>query len=577
MKLRHLRIRHFRCIRALDWLVGSDSVCLVGPGDAGKSTLLDAIELVLSPRWNPSFDDADFHEGTHAEPIVIEATLGELPRRLLSDSHFGLRLRGLSAGGEIADEPGDDDELVITVRLQVDASLEPSWEVVTDRHPEGAPIHARERERFAATRLGAVVDRQLTWSRGSSLARLTGDAEEHAEMLADASRSARASVDVGRLPRLKAAAERVASLAMAFGVRPRSGFGPGLDAATATLGTGGLALHDGRVPLRRAGLGTRRLTTLAIQREVSQTGGIVLIDEVENGLEPFRVRRLLRELRVPTVSRRESAEGPASPEAPSRVVIMTSHSPIALGELRAEELRIVRPRGDHTVLLTPRAEAQHVLRSNAEAFLSEKVIVTEGRTELGLLRGLDEHWANTGRPPFAFRGVALADGGGNTKVAGVARVFSDLLYPTALLADSDKPIVDSEGLIKAGVLVLLWDGAVATEQRVFLDLPWEGVEEAIGLACEFVTSNLVREHVATALAVGPNDLPADVGAWRGFRAEPALRAALGKAAKAGNGWFKQVDRAAALGLLIGRHLGAAGGTDLAKKITALEDWVFRDD
>jgi hypothetical protein len=570
MKLRHLRVRHFRCIRALDWLVAGDFMCLVGPGDVGKSTVLDAIEFVLSPRWNLTFDDADFHEASHAEPIVIEATLGELHRRLQSDAHFGLRLRGLSADGTIHDEPEESDEPVITVRLAVDSSLEPSWEVVTDRHPEGMPIHARERESFAAIRLGAVIERQLSWSRGSSLARLTGDAEEHGKMLADAGRSARASVDVERLPKLKAAAAQVALLSKVFGVRPRSEFGPGLDAANATLGTGGLALHDGLIPLRRAGLGTRRLVTLAIQREVSQSGGVLLIDEVENGLEPFRVRRLLRELRTPTPA---APQEPASDDRTSRVVVTTSHSSVALGELRAEELRIVRPSTDGIVLLTPPAAAQGVLRAHAEAFLSERVIVTEGKTELGLLRGLDDVWAKTGEP-FAFRGIALADGGGCSKISGVARVFLDLRYPTAVIADSDQPIDDPEGLRKAGALVLLWEGKVATEERIFLDLPWEGVEKTIELACELWTGDHVRNTVATALKTSPKNLPAALGDWRGFRKEDEIRASLGQAAKSGDGWFKRVDRAAALGRIVAAHLGAAAGTDLATKLQSLKTWCL---
>jgi predicted ATP-dependent endonuclease of OLD family len=134
MKLRHLLVRHFRGIDNLSWTLGGDFICLIGAGDSGKSTVLDAIELVLSPRWNLTVDDSDFYQCDVTSPIVIEATVGDLPRRSLSDSAFGLRLRGLAADGTLHDEPQDGDESVITIRLTVDESLEPRWEVVTDRH-----------------------------------------------------------------------------------------------------------------------------------------------------------------------------------------------------------------------------------------------------------------------------------------------------------------------------------------------------------------------------------------------------------------------------------------------------------
>ena len=37
-------------------------VCLVGRGDSGKTTLLEAIKCVFSPVWNHSFYDVDFYQ-----------------------------------------------------------------------------------------------------------------------------------------------------------------------------------------------------------------------------------------------------------------------------------------------------------------------------------------------------------------------------------------------------------------------------------------------------------------------------------------------------------------------------------
>jgi putative ATP-dependent endonuclease of OLD family len=576
MKLRHLRIERFRGIKHLDWFLEGDFICLIGPGDSCKSTILDAVELALSPRWNPIFEDSDFYDGCADDPIVIDATIGELPRHLISDAHFGLRLRGLTAEGELHDEPQEGDVEVVTIRLTVDSSLEPAWEVVTERHPEGAHINAREREKLGVVRLGTFLERHLSWSRGSALARLTGEVDEHAEMLADAHRKARNAVDKSKLPKLAAAAQETARLASAFGVKPRKGFEPALDPGANAVSAGGLALHDGPVPLRRAGLGTRRLVTLAVQRHLAREGGVVLVDEVEHALEPYRVRRLVRELLTPS-GQTDGEHKPGETATPSRngVVLMTSHSPIVLGELESEQLRVVRTSEGLTQILRPSGEVQPLFRTSPEAFLSRKIVVCEGKTELGLLRGLDAAWTKSGKP-FAVEGVALTDGGGCTKVGGIARSFRELDYKTAVLADSDQPLdVSREILESEEIFVIQWDGGVATEERIFLDLPWVGVVEAAELAITEHGGDQVRQQLATALKISPKDIPVNVNSWRELKPEPELRRILGETAKLkAASWFKRVDRASALGEILVDYLGEIADTDLARKIDKVRNWIF---
>ena len=575
MKLRRLGVHQFRGIKSLDWFPQGDFICLVGPGDAGKSTILDAVELVFSPKWNPTFDDSDFYNGDTTEPIRIEATIGELPRALMSDAHFGLRLRGLS-NSTIHDEPQDGDEHVITIRLSVRSSLEPTWEVVTNRHPDGASLQVRDRERLGVVRLGGFVERQLSWSKGSTLSRLTGDLDEHAEMLASASRKARESLDESRLPKLAAAATETEHLASAFGVCPKVGYGPALDAGLTTIGAGGIALHDGGVPLRRAGLGTRRLVALAIQRQLAQDGGIVLVDEVEQGLEPYRIRRTLRELLDPSVPKDElCGDRPAKAKPRSSLVLMTSHSPVVLGELDVDHLAIVRSNSGAVQVLQSRSgDVRRQLRTNPEAFLSRKVIVCEGRTELGLLRGLDEAWTKSERP-FAAYGVALADGGGCSKIGDAALLFQRLRYRTAILADSDCPLsVTPHTLANEGVEVVLWSGAVSTEERIFLDLPRDGVIEALRLALDECGEDLVRTQIATALRASPNDLPREPVDLLDVCNEDEMRAMLGKVSKSkGAAWYKRVDLGARLGQIVANHLNAIEASDLAKKVGVLRRWV----
>src|SRR5690606_19006380 len=94
MRLRRLQIESFRGVKALDWRHIAETAALVGPGDSGKSTILDAIERVLSPKWNVSFDDTDFWDLHTEAPIVIRATITNLPSSFYRDSKFGLLLHG---------------------------------------------------------------------------------------------------------------------------------------------------------------------------------------------------------------------------------------------------------------------------------------------------------------------------------------------------------------------------------------------------------------------------------------------------------------------------------------------------
>ena len=175
MRIRHVTIRNFRGIQQMEWSVHSPITCLIGPGNSTKTTILDAIEYALTPRWSASFEDCDFYLGDTGNPIEIIVTVGQLPDGLVTECKFGQYLRGWDAGEGIRDEPREDDEHVLSIRLRVDDSLEPEWTVVNDRDPEGRGISSRDRELLGVTRLGAYVDRHLSWGRGSALSHLTSD------------------------------------------------------------------------------------------------------------------------------------------------------------------------------------------------------------------------------------------------------------------------------------------------------------------------------------------------------------------------------------------------------------------
>lgn len=107
-------------------------------------------------------------------------------------------------------------------------------------------------------------------------------------LLANASRTARTSLDADRPATLKnfdAAAIKSQAIAKLLGVPVLDAYKAHLDLASINLKVGGLALHDGEIPLRQLGLGSRRMLQCGIQRAGLEEGHITLFDELEFGLE----------------------------------------------------------------------------------------------------------------------------------------------------------------------------------------------------------------------------------------------------------------------------------------------------
>ncbi|MFL4970907.1 MAG: AAA family ATPase, partial [Xanthobacteraceae bacterium] len=68
-----LTIERFRSIKSLHWRPAKGVNMILGGGDVGKTTILDAIGLVLSPT-NPSLvPDTDYYLRDDKEGFVVEA------------------------------------------------------------------------------------------------------------------------------------------------------------------------------------------------------------------------------------------------------------------------------------------------------------------------------------------------------------------------------------------------------------------------------------------------------------------------------------------------------------------------
>lgn len=556
MKLQHLLIHRFRGISELNWTVAGDVSCLVGPSDATKTTILDAIELVLGSKWNLFLDDGDFYNADHeAGPIEITATITDLPTELLDERKYGRYIRGWTTTNELHDEPEGGDVHALTIRLKVDDDLEPEWEVITDRL-DPVKISGRDREKLRIGRAGAYVDRHLSWGRGSALSRMSGPIDAQSQFHG-AIRSLRQAIPTDALDPFRVPATTVAAVAAAHGVAPRDAYGPALDRTAISFAEASISLHDGEIPVRRAGLGTRRLVTVAMQVAAEPSTNLVLIDEVEHGLEPHRIRTLLHKLVTP-------AEG----ERPQ--VFLTTHSPVAIEELRAEQICVVRSDNGTTTINRATDDLQDTIRSASQALVSRKVIVCEGYTEVGLLRGLDRTRVTQGKLPMSYAGCCPCDGRGRS-ASTIALRFARLGYDTCLLVDADTELQESAAdLDAAGVTTIQWGDGRATEDALMHDLPWPAVQDLVRSIADETGIESVRDSINRDLADSP--VSDNIAEWQ---SGDNVRSAIAGAAKR-RSWFKHITEGELLGTTVATNLDTIATTDTATKIGHLVDWIGAD-
>lgn len=563
VQIRELHIENFRGITRLTWKPRGTLVAIIGPGDSRKSTILDAVEAALSSRWF-QFTDADFPQCDTSKALEIRVTVGELPTEALRDRRFGLHLRGWTKSGELRDEPDDDDEEVVTVRLTVDSSLEPAWELVADRG-EPRPLSQRDRALFGIARVGGDVERHLTWGQGSALSRLTTADDDAKSVLSNAYRNARSLVAGGAIPELRTIASAVRTQAIAMGAYAAGEYAPGLDAHRAALSVGTLALHDDKTPLRLSGLGSRRLAGLAIQKMSIPDGAIVLVDEVEHGLEPHRLRHFLCALRPGT---REDG-------APQGQVLLTTHSAVAVVELSADDLAIARHGPTEVNLRAPSQELQDVVRRAPDAFLARSIIVCEGKTEVGLLRTMKLQWrTNHGDAPVEHHGVTLVDGGGSC-APRVATELAKLGYRTLLFRDSDRALSadESRAAAEANVTVVEWEGTKSTEERVVADVSAKGVQRILDLAFELRGPESVLDTITARLGVRPR-LPPSFSDWKiAGKSRPDLRAGIAAAAKDSK-WFKNIESGERLGEIVAEEIAAGLDAPTVTSLSEVETWAY---
>lgn len=496
--IRYIAIRNFRTIETLDWQPTEGVNCIIGPGDSGKSTVLDAIDYCLGARRTVNFTDADFYNSNVENPIEIYVTLGNLSDELLNIERYGSFLRAFNASlRQFYDEPQQGIETVITVRLYVDKGLDPDWTLYSDRaSAEGLEkrLPWNHRELIAPTRLGEGSNRHFTWGRNSLLNKLIEDDFDVSDVLTEVSRNARQAFAQQQVAGINNALTSVQSIASTLGVNVGQ-LKALLDVSSVSVSHGAVSLHDGNdTPIRQMGTGSTRLLLAGLQKLVSKSK-LLLIDEVEFGLEPFRISRLLKEIG-------------AKDRQPTQQVFITTHSPYVLRELKSSQLHVLRkcftqeqPQTNHFVFsMNDSDDHQSTLRVCAEAFLSNKVVVCEGKTELGLLKGVDSVEQAEGRYSIQALGVMYADGSGS-QMFKRARVFHELGYPVSIFKDSDindQQQVAINEAVQLRIPMYEWGANQATEQAIFNNCQLNLIPQLLNIAVARKGHDAINAHISNA-------------------------------------------------------------------------------
>lgn len=468
MKVRQLDIKEFRGVESGSVRFG-DHALLVGSNNVGKSTLCEALDLVLGldrQGRRPVVDEHDFHAGKYLDDdgkpieIVITATLVGLSEIAETRFHGHLRRWNQTTGEFVDEEPGgaaraEEDDVVWALQVRFIGRYD---EVEDDFvggtyfvHPDlSAALDDEEKAQLGAgltpfgyrdKRLCGFVylralrtgSRALSLQRGSLLDTILRLSDEGSAAMWRETLTTLRDLDpaIGQIAQLKSIREQMRTRLAQF-----VHLAPGDDSA-AFFASDLTRAHlrdvvrlfiatqpsEHLVPYGKQGTGSINLIVFALLTIIAELRDkqsvIFAMEEPEIALPPHTQRRVTRFVL------REMGQ-----------TIVTSHSPYVIEEFEPTDIVMITRSGTGDLTGEPipaanidRKRYRTQRRQFAEAILARAVIVVEGSTEVALFQAVSsmlERFAPERHTHFDLAGVSIFGTTGDGDVPRYGPIFSGL-------------------------------------------------------------------------------------------------------------------------------------------------------
>lgn len=461
--IRRLTIERFRGIESLVWYPKPGVNVILGGGDVGKTTILDAIALLLSPTNTTILSEADYWHREIEKGFSIEAVMS-LPETC------GINQQSQSTwpwewDGNEPKLPKDEErpatanniETVYRLRVRGTEEFDLAFEVL---QPDDTTTHlgVAVRRKIGLVRLGGDDrnDRDLRLIQGSALDRLLSDKTLRARLgqtLAENDIEGELKEKAKNSLKILEGAFQDQSLPTGLGLGLTGGPGFSLNSLIGLTAT----KENVKLPLASWGAGTRRLAALEIATAHQGENPITIVDEVERGLEPYRQRALVGKLQ----------NGDSQ-------VFLTTHSAAALSAATEASLWYMDYKGKIGELKDGVAPLR---KQDPETFLSRIAIITEGVTEFGFVEYLLERAIKENRLDL---GIRITDGGGNDRILTLLEGLADSGLRFAGFADDEGRSPNKWAGVKEklGDLLFRWHSGCLEENIINL-VPDDRLEDFV--------------------------------------------------------------------------------------------------
>ena len=371
MRIRKLTVRGFRGIDNLSWHPTSGVNLIIGGGDAGKTTILESIGLLFYPGSHFNLTESDYYHRRVNDGFRIEAVLSVSDDFDFSSGEktywpWEWRDNDIQAPLANSDAPQEYQQPVYRVSFEASSDFESSWQVC---QPDGSFTHfpVGLRRKIGLVKLSGddKNDRDLRLVYGSALDRLISTNNLRSKISAVVSQlSIHDQLDDDSKEALSRLDKQMADAALpssvSLGIAGSQGISIG-----ALIGLFAKS-NETLLPLTSWGAGTRRMTSLRVAAVKPTDARLTLVDEIERGLEPYKLRQFLREL-----------------QESKQQVFVTTHSPIAVAASSESQLWYVD--AECSIGRLDRQKIRSQQTRDPETFLSKVAVIVEGETEQGFV------------------------------------------------------------------------------------------------------------------------------------------------------------------------------------------------